>query len=129
MFRRWPVSRPDAELVRRIGELPPSPLDRGFRLLGHAADHSRLWFAIAAPLASRKGAQRRAGLRGVAAIGFASFGASLVGKRLFPRRRPAAELLPVERRMSRRPTSSSFPSGHAASATAFASAVAMECPV
>jgi undecaprenyl-diphosphatase len=65
-------------------------------------------------------------MRGVAAIGFASFAASFIGKRLFPRRRPAAELLPVGRRMIRRPKSSSFPSGHSASAMAFATAVAME---
>jgi diacylglycerol kinase family enzyme/membrane-associated phospholipid phosphatase len=129
LFRRWPVSQLDAELVRRSGNLPRTPADTGFRLLGRAADRSKLWFAIAAVLASRKGARRRAGLRGAAAIGFASFAASFVGKRLFPRRRPAAELLPVYRRMSRRPTSSSFPSGHSASAAAFASAVAMEHPV
>jgi diacylglycerol kinase family enzyme/membrane-associated phospholipid phosphatase len=126
LSRRWPVSRLDAELVRRSGDLPPTPADRGLRVLGRAADHSKLWFAVAAVLASRKGATRRAGLRGVVAIGFASFAASFVGKRLFPRRRPAAELLPVPRRLVRRPKSSSFPSGHAASAAAFASAVAME---
>jgi len=112
--------------MKRSGALPPTPADRGFRLLGRAADHSKLWFGIGALLAVRKGASRRAGSRGLAAIGFASFAASLVGKRLFPRRRPAAELLPVYRRMTRRPTSSSFPSGHSASAFAFAAAVAME---
>lgn len=123
-FRR--VGRFDAELVRRSGELPRTPADTGLRRLGRFADHSKLWFTVAALLVSRKGATRRAGLRGVVAIGGASFAASLVGKRLFPRRRPAAELLPVYRRMTRRPTSSSFPSGHSASAFAFASAVAME---
>ncbi|MGB3439544.1 MAG: phosphatase PAP2 family protein [Actinophytocola sp.] len=128
MFRRRyrRVSRFDAELVRRSGHLPPTPADRGFQLLGRAANHRTLWFAIAALLIGKKGATRRAGLRGVAAIGFASLAASGVGKRLFPRRRPAAELLPIYRRMTKRPTSSSFPSGHAASAFAFASAVAME---
>jgi undecaprenyl-diphosphatase len=127
MLRRFrKVGRVDAEIVRRIGDLRPTPVDDGFRRLGHVADHSKLWFAVAAVLIGRKGATRRAGLRGVAAIGGASFAASLVGKRLFPRRRPAAELLPVMRRMTRRPRSSSFPSGHAASAAAFASAVAME---
>ncbi|WP_233160673.1 bifunctional phosphatase PAP2/diacylglycerol kinase family protein [Actinophytocola xanthii] len=120
------MGRVDAELVRRSGELPPTPFDTLFRRLGRAADHSKLWFAVAALLVARKGATRRAGLRGLAAIGGASFSASLVAKRLFPRRRPAAELLPVHRRMTRRPTSSSFPSGHSASAFAFASAVAME---
>jgi undecaprenyl-diphosphatase len=122
------VSRFDAELVRRSGYLPHTPADRGFRLLGRAANHSKLWFAIAVLLIGKKGAPRRAGLRGLAAIGFASFAASGVCKRLFPRRRPAAELLPVYRRMTKRPTSSSFPSGHSASAFAFASAVAMEHP-
>jgi len=127
-IRHWyhRVGRVDAELVWRSGELPPSPFDTFFRRLGRFADHSKLWFAIAALLAIRKGATRRAGLRGLAAIGGASFSASLVAKRLFPRRRPAAELLPVPRRMTRRPKSSSFPSGHSASAFAFASAVAME---
>jgi undecaprenyl-diphosphatase len=120
------VGRIDAELVRRSGLFPRSRVDKGFRLLGRAADRSKLWFAITAVLVARKGAPRRAGLRGVAAIGFASLAASAVGKRLFPRRRPAAELLPVYRRMTKRPTSSSFPSGHSASAFAFASAVAME---
>ncbi|MFC4856429.1 bifunctional phosphatase PAP2/diacylglycerol kinase family protein [Actinophytocola glycyrrhizae] len=120
------VGRFDAELVRRSGKLPPSRADRGIRLLGRAGDHSKLWFAIAALLLARKGAPRRAGLRGIAAIGFASFAASGVGKRLFPRRRPAADLLPLYRRIAKRPTSSSFPSGHAASAFAFASALAME---
>jgi undecaprenyl-diphosphatase len=128
--RRWgrlrKAGKLDAEIVRHIGDLRPTPADGAFRHLGRAADHSKLWFAIAALLVSRKGGARRGGLRGLAAIGGASFAASLVGKRLFPRRRPAAELLPVVRRMTRRPTSSSFPSGHAASAVAFASAVAME---
>ncbi|MDQ3790310.1 MAG: glycerophosphatase, partial [Actinomycetota bacterium] len=66
-------------------------MDKGFQVLGRSANHSRLWFAIAAALLSRKGATRRAGLRGVAAIAFASLAASGVGKRLFPRRRPAAD--------------------------------------
>ncbi|MFI7676537.1 phosphatase PAP2 family protein [Actinophytocola sp. NPDC049390] len=123
-FRR--VGRIDAELVRRSGHLPRTRADKGFQSLGRAADHSKLWFAIAALLISGKGATRRSGARGVAAIGFASFAASAVGKHLFPRRRPAADLLPVYRRMTKRPTSSSFPSGHAASAFAFASAAAME---
>jgi undecaprenyl-diphosphatase len=127
-IRRWyhRVGRVDAELVRRSGELPPTVFDTFFRRLGRVADHSKLWFAIAALLTLRKGATRRAGLRGLAAIGGASFSASLVAKRLFPRRRPAAELLPVPRRMTRRPKSSSFPSGHSASAFAFATAVSME---
>jgi undecaprenyl-diphosphatase len=89
-----------------------------------------LWFAVAALLASRQGATRRAALRGVAAIGGASFTINALAKPLLPRRRPAYEDLPLTRRLALRdhPRSSSFPSGHAASAAAFATAVTMESP-
>ncbi|WP_089955723.1 bifunctional phosphatase PAP2/diacylglycerol kinase family protein [Lentzea xinjiangensis] len=109
-------------------ELPPSRLDTGFKRLSKTANHSLLWFVVAAVLATAKGPSRRGALRGLAAIAGASAGANLVGKSLFPRRRPAADLLAVPRRLAKRPTSSSFPSGHSASAAAFATAVAMESP-
>ncbi|KOV85473.1 glycerophosphatase [Nocardia sp. NRRL S-836] len=108
--------------------LPPSRFDRAFKRLSKAANHSVLWFVIAAILATGKAPFRRGALRGLAAIGMASASANLVGKSLFPRRRPAADLLALDRRLARRPTSSSFPSGHSASAAAFATAVALESP-
>lgn len=120
------VGRVDQELVRRSAQLPATAADQGMLRLGRAADKSRLWFAAAALLAARKGQPRRAALRGVGAIALASASANLFGKNLFPRRRPAAELVPARRRLVRRPTSSSFPSGHSASAVAFATAVALE---
>ncbi len=126
MWKR--VSALDKKLMSSSAGLPPSRLDRGFKRLSKAANHSLLWFVIAALLATGKGPLRRAAFRGLAAIAGASASANLVGKSLFPRRRPAADLLAVERRLSRRPTSSSFPSGHSASAAAFAAAVAMESP-
>jgi diacylglycerol kinase family enzyme/membrane-associated phospholipid phosphatase len=124
------VNRVDRELVRHSAAIPRWPADAGLRGLTTAANHSLLWFAIAAVLASRKGATRRAALRGVAAIGGASLTTNALAKPLAPRRRPAYETLPVERRLALRnhPTSSSFPSGHAASAAAFATAVTMESP-
>jgi diacylglycerol kinase family enzyme/membrane-associated phospholipid phosphatase len=114
--------------MRRSADLPLTSADAVLKRLTKTANHSVLWFAIAAVLASRRGPTRRAALRGAAAIAGASASANLVGKTLFPRRRPAAELVPVSRRLTRRPTSSSFPSGHAASAAAFTTAVAMESP-
>ncbi len=126
MLRR--VNRLDLAVMRRSGALHASPVDEGMKRLSRAANHSVLWLVVAGVLAMRKGVTRRAALRGVAAIGGASFSASLVAKRLFPRRRPAADLLEVPRRLTRRPTSSSFPSGHAASAAAFTTALAMESP-
>ncbi|MFJ6676916.1 bifunctional phosphatase PAP2/diacylglycerol kinase family protein [Actinosynnema sp. NPDC091369] len=127
MLRR--VNRLDLAVMRRSGALRASPVDEGMKKLSRAANHSALWLAVAGVLALRKGVTRRAALRGLAAIGGASFSASLVAKRLFPRRRPAADLLLVPRRLTKRPTSSSFPSGHAASAAAFTTALAMESPV
>ncbi|WP_380726284.1 bifunctional phosphatase PAP2/diacylglycerol kinase family protein [Saccharothrix hoggarensis] len=114
--------------MRRSGALRASPVDHALKRLSRAANHSVLWLAVAAVLASRRGVTRRAAFRGVAAIAGASFGSSFVAKRLFPRRRPAADLLTVPRRLTKRPTSSSFPSGHAASAAAFTTALAMESP-
>ena len=125
------ITRADRELVRRSAVIPRWPADAGLKGLTTAANHSLLWLAVAAALASRKGATRRAALRGAAAIGGASFTANVLLKPLLPRRRPAYEDLPVTRRLALRdhPRSSSFPSGHAASAAAFATAVTMENPV
>lgn len=111
-----------------MAELPASRLDAGLLRLTGSADHSVLWMACAGLLAVRRGATRRAALRGVASVAGASFVANIVLKPVFARRRPAAELMPKSRRLSPAPSSSSFPSGHSASAAAFATAVAMESP-
>jgi diacylglycerol kinase family enzyme/membrane-associated phospholipid phosphatase len=116
----------DLAISRRIGRQPPSPLDPLMKGLSTAANHSVLWFALAAALAPRKGATRRAALRGVLAIAATSLSANAVLKPLLPRRRPAAKELPAYQLLPEPPTSSSFPSGHAASAAAFTTAVAME---
>lgn len=126
---RHTINAVDGELARRSARLPASVADRRLKTLSTAANHSVLWLSIAAVLACRKGAPRRAALRGVVAIAGASATTNLIGKPLFPRRRPAAELMSQHRRLNDPPTSSSFPSGHAASAAAFATAAAMESPV
>ncbi|OLR93864.1 bifunctional phosphatase PAP2/diacylglycerol kinase family protein [Actinokineospora bangkokensis] len=115
--------------MTRCADLPRTPLDPVMKALSTSANKGRLWFAVAGALALAGGAHRRAALRGVGAIAIASTSANLVAKNLFPRRRPAAELLPLHRRLVKRPTSSSFPSGHSASAVAFTAAVAMESPL
>ena len=122
------VDEIDRGISRWIGQQPPSPLDVAMKGLSTVANHSMLWFAIAAALAVRKGATRRAALRGVLSIAATSFTANTVLKPLLPRRRPAAKELPAYQLLPDPPTSSSFPSGHAASAAAFAVAVALECP-
>lgn len=123
-----PVNEVDREISRRIAALPPSPLDAAMKGLSTAANHSLLWFAVAAGLAVRRGATRKAASRGVLAIGLASAAANAVCKPVLPRRRPAAAELPAYQTLDAPPTSSSFPSGHSASAAAFVTAVAMESP-
>jgi diacylglycerol kinase family enzyme/membrane-associated phospholipid phosphatase len=97
--------------------------------LSRAADRSRLWIAIAALLATVGGRSgRRAGLRGLLAIAISSAVTNLPAKLLAGRQRPLPDAVPEVRRLARVPASTSFPSGHSASAFAFATAVAMERP-
>ena len=123
-----PVNEVDRGISRWIAALPPSRLDTVMKTLTTAANHSLLWFAISAGLAVRRGASRKAAARGVLAIALASTSANAICKPLLPRRRPAAAELPAYHTLPSPPTSSSFPSGHAASAAAFATAVTAEAP-
>jgi diacylglycerol kinase family enzyme/membrane-associated phospholipid phosphatase len=122
------VNPVDVFLARHSAALPASVADPALRELSHAANHGLLWFGVAGLLATRRGPTRRGALRGVAALSMASAVANALGKPVFPRRRPAADLIPVGRRVNRFPRSSSFPSGHAASAAAFVTGVALESP-
>ncbi len=56
----------------------------------------------------------------------ASAAINTVGKGAVRRERPIADLVPVVRQLKRQPVTTSFPSGHAASAAAFATGVALE---
>jgi undecaprenyl-diphosphatase len=118
--------------LRLMGALPKQRSrlwDSALPALGRAADHGVLWFAVAAALGAGGGrARRRAALRGLAAQGAASATANLIGKSLVRRARPDVELTPLIRHLRKPPTSSSFPSGHTASAAAFATGVALEHP-
>ena len=66
------------------------------------------------------GRTRRAAVHGLLAQGVASAVTNLGFKTLLPRTRPLPEHLPVFRFVNPQPTSSSMPSGHSASAVAFA---------
>lgn len=100
-------------------------LDRASVLLSRAADRSVLWLTIAVLLAVAGGPMgRRAAVRGATSIGLASLVANTVLKLAWHRSRPA-ETGPA---VVRRPKSFSFPSGHTASAFAFATAVGSVIP-
>src|SRR6185437_11165702 len=91
---------------------------------------SVLWLAVAVGLGVAGGsAGRRAAVRGTVAIGVTSPLVNLAAKSAWSRRRPdrANAGVPVGRNV-RMPTSASFPSGHAASGFAFATAIGRDQP-
>jgi undecaprenyl-diphosphatase len=104
-------------------------LERVLPRLSRSADRSLLWFGLAGGMAvSGQVRLRRAALRGSVAIGIASPLINVIGKNLFRRARPRVDLVPSIRIRWRLPTSPAFPSGHSASAAAFATGVAIEAP-
>ncbi len=101
------------------------------RALSRAADYSRLSIACAALLALLGGPKgRRAAQMGVASVALTSAVVNGMAKPLGPRARPdrGARRVPFARRV-RMPASSSFPSGHAAAAFAFATGVGDTLPM
>ncbi|GAA2249319.1 phosphoesterase [Streptomyces ruber] len=95
--------------------------------LTRAANHGKLWFAVAAGLAATGSPRaRRAAVRGLASLTLASAAINTVGKRSVRRPRPVLDKVPLVRQLKRQPITTSFPSGHSASAAAFAAGVALE---
>jgi len=97
--------------------------------LADPVDTGVLWFSAAGAMGiARRPRLRRAALRGAIAIAVASPAVNIVGKQAFRRRRPVVDLVPPIRIRWKLPTSHAFPSGHSASAAAFATGVALEAP-
>jgi membrane-associated phospholipid phosphatase len=120
----------DLAVYAAVAATPTPSLDRFFRRLSQAADQSKLWFANAAVLATVGGARgRRAAINGVASIAVTSAVVNLLLKPLGRRHRPHRDTqhVPITRQVTM-PRSPSFPSGHAASASAFATGVATAWP-
>lgn len=119
----------DRAVFRAIAATPTPALDREFTRLSRAANHSVLWVAVAAVLACCGPRGRRAAVDGLVSIAATSAAVNLGAKRLGGRRRPDRDDndVPLARQVQM-PESTSFPSGHSASAFAFASAVATGLP-
>jgi undecaprenyl-diphosphatase len=96
------------------------------RALSRSANKGRLWLAVAAVGVLVPGRTRRAAIRATGALAATSFVTNAILKPLTRRKRPAIELTPIFRRLRKAPHSTSFPSGHAASAAAFATGMALE---
>ena len=124
------LNRLDVAVYAAIATTPTPALDRVFRRLSQAADHWKLWLGSAAALAIAGGPRgRRAAVNGVASMAASSAVVNLALKSLWSRHRPdrTRHQSPLARHVPM-PTSTSFPSGHAATATAFATGVASAFP-
>lgn len=120
----------DASLYASIAASSTPSLDGPLALISDAANLSKPWIASAALLALFGGPRgRRAALYGVASITTASTIVNAVIKPLSRRRRPDRVAMGViEARHVSMPSSTSFPSGHSASAFAFAAGVGHVMP-
>jgi membrane-associated phospholipid phosphatase len=123
------------EVFRRMDErlaeavtVPSWPvLERWMPRLSRSADHMVVWWVAAAALAGTgRPVPRAAARHGLAAMLLAGPVCNAVGKRLVDRGRPPEHLRHRHRHRGRVPDSGAFPSGHAAAAAAFATAVALE---
>ncbi|MEV0803741.1 phosphatase PAP2 family protein [Kribbella sp. NPDC050281] len=116
----------DRAAYQAVARLSTPVLDEPLRRVSDFANFSKLWFLVAGALALSGGPRgRRAAVTGLAAIGATSLVVNqpikkLTGERLRPDRHGLG--VPVQRWV-RMPSSGSFPSGHSASAAAFAVAV------
>jgi membrane-associated phospholipid phosphatase len=120
----------DQALYAAVAASPTPWLDEPVRRLSQSANSSRLWLAIAAGIAVLGGPDgRRAALRGVIAIGVTSATVNIGMKTIRPRHRPdrVGAHVPFARQVAM-PSSGSFPSGHSASAFAFACCVGASLP-
>jgi diacylglycerol kinase family enzyme/membrane-associated phospholipid phosphatase len=124
-----PVRRADIALYRRVARTRIPVLGRVLPRLSSAANHSVLWMAIAGLLGAAGGRfGRRAALRGMLSVGISSFLTNVPFKLLTGRTRPDIRVVPEARLLPHVPTSTSFPSGHSASALAFATGASLEDP-
>ncbi len=119
------LARWDRAVYRSVAQMQTPLLDEPLRRVSAFANYSKPWLAVAGALALFGGpAGRRAALTGVAAVGTTSLVVNQPLKRAGERHRPDRVGLGVPpRRWVRMPSSTSFPSGHSASAAAFAVAV------
>jgi undecaprenyl-diphosphatase len=124
------AERVDAAVYAAIASTPTPNLDRWMLQLTRAADASRLSFVASMLLVATRGRRGlAAAVSGLAAVAVTSAVVNWILKPLGRRRRPDPVALRVPAaRLARMPRAASFPSGHAASAFAFATGVGYVLP-
>ncbi|GGQ40176.1 MULTISPECIES: bifunctional phosphatase PAP2/diacylglycerol kinase family protein [Streptomyces] len=123
------LARWDRRLFDAVARRHWPGADRVLPRLGRAANHGVLWGGAAAAIAVFGSAgARKAALRGAASLALASTTINTVGKWSVRRPRPLLEGVPAVRQLAVQPQTTSFPSGHSASAFAFAAGVALASP-
>src|ERR1700712_635638 len=96
----------DREIFEAVAESPSPLLDSFMPKLTWAADHSKLWFAIAAVIgATGTTSMKRGAARGIATLGVTSLVTNQGAKRVWVRARPNWTTVPLVRRSRRMPTS------------------------
>jgi undecaprenyl-diphosphatase len=124
------AERVDVAVYAAIARTPTPALDHAMAGLTRAADYSRLSIGAAAIIATVGGRRgQRAAASGLVSVGVTAVIVNLVLKPLGRRRRPdrVAEQVPVARH-TRMPISTALPSGHSATAFAFATGVGHVLP-
>jgi undecaprenyl-diphosphatase len=124
------ANRIDHAVYAAVAATPTPLLDSAMRRLSEAANYSRLWIGSSVLLAATAGPRGRlAAKSGLASVAATSAVANLIVKPVGNRGRPdrGGEKVSAARKITM-PASRSFPSGHAASAFAFASATSQVLP-
>jgi membrane-associated phospholipid phosphatase len=124
------AGRLDLAVYSAIATTPTPGLDRSLSRLSQAADYSRLSIGSAVALSLFGGSRgRSASVMGLASVTVTSAILNLGIKSIFRRRRPdrVQQQVPLPRHVPM-PSSTAFPSGHAAAAFAFATGVGYVLP-
>jgi undecaprenyl-diphosphatase len=125
------LSAVDRAVYKAVAGSETPTLDEPLRRLSDFANYSKIWVVAAAIIGVTGGKQgRRAAVFGMVSIGVTSAVVNQGVKRLATRPRPDRDAQGIpEPRLVHMPESTSFPSGHSASAFAFATTVGGYLPV
>lgn len=123
------VTEAERRALHRLAETLPPPVERAVGLVGEGSGGSALWLAAAGVLSLLGPRGRRSAFGGLLAAGLGSALANGPVKWAVRRPRPDGDVLVGLRRGGGSPGTSSFPSGHTASAFAFTMAASCEYPL